>query len=58
MKKRYISLGEIEAIIELYTFVNDEWGGNKIASWEYGQNLEVDGITKAAQAILQRINEY
>ena len=27
------------------------------AVWEYGQNLEVDGITKAAQAILQRIKE-
>jgi len=32
MKKRYISLGEIEAIIELYTFVNDEWGGMGIWS--------------------------
>lgn len=48
------TLEEIENIIEEFTFANDEWGGSKIANWQYGNNLVVDGITEAAEAILER----
>ena len=48
------TLEEIENIIVEFTFANDEWGGSKIANWQYGNNLVVDGITEAAEAILGR----
>lgn len=54
-KPQKTTLEEIEDIIEEFTFASDEWGGNKIANWRYGNNLVVDGITEAAEAILRII---
>jgi len=48
---------ELIAILELHLSVTDEWGGCKLASWQWGGNVVVDGIDAAADAILTRLNQ-
>lgn len=43
---------ELYSIIEQHTFAGDEWGGEKLASWRYGDSVLVDGIDDAVIAIL------
>jgi hypothetical protein len=47
---------ELIAILEQYLAVTDEWGGCKLASWQWGGNVVVDGIDAAADAILARLS--
>jgi len=46
---------ELIAILELHLSVTDEWGGCKLASWQWGGNVVVDGIDAAVDAILTRL---
>ena len=43
---------KIIAIMEEMLFVSDEWGGSKLANWEYGFNVVVDGIEDTVDAII------
>ena len=47
MEKRIIE------ILEEYLSVTDEWGGCKLASWQWGNNVLVAGIEDAAQKIVE-----
>ncbi len=47
---------ELIAILEENLAVTDEWGGCKLASWQWGGNVVVDGIDAAADAILARLS--
>ena len=47
---------ELIAILEQHLAVTDEWGGCKLASWQWGGNVVVDGIDAAADAILARLS--
>jgi hypothetical protein len=47
---------ELIAILEEHLAVTDEWGGCKLASWQYGHNVLVDGIDAAADAIIAHLN--
>ena len=40
------------AIMEEILYVDDEWGGCKLASWKYGTNVVVGGIDDAVDAII------
>lgn len=46
---------ELIGILEQHLAVTDEWGGCKLASWQWGSNVVVDGIDAAADAILARL---
>src|SRR3972149_2921795 len=48
---------ELYAIIEAHVFATDEWGGSKLAGWEYGFHVCVGGIDEAADAILSAIRD-
>ena len=48
---------QIIAILEEHLSVTDEWGGSKIANWQYGFDLVVDGIDFAADAILKSASQ-
>ena len=41
------------AIMEEILYVDDEWGGEKLASWKYGTNVVVGGIDDAVDAIIK-----
>ncbi len=43
---------DIVAILDDHLTVTDEWGGCKLASWQWGNNVVVDGIDDAADAIM------
>jgi len=47
---------ELIAILEETLSVTDEWGGCKLASWQWGHNVIVDGMDAAADAILARLS--
>jgi len=47
---------ELIAILEQHLAVTDEWGGCKLASWQWGGNVVVDGIDAAADVILARLS--
>ena len=47
---------ELICILQEHLTVTDEWGGCKLASWQYGYNVLVDGIDEAADAILSRLS--
>jgi len=42
---------EVDSIMTGMLTVTDEWGGIKIASWQYGHALLIDGIDETADAI-------
>lgn len=48
---------EIVSILEENLTVTDEWGGCKLASWQWGGNVCVDGIDAAADAIVARLSK-
>ena len=41
-------------MIEAYLFVSDEWGGSKLANWQWGHNVVIDGIDNFIDAVLER----
>lgn len=43
------------AILEEILYVDDEWGGEKLASWKYGNNVVVGGIEDAVDAIIKKL---
>ena len=47
---------ELIGILEEHLTVTDEWGGCKLAAWQYGYNVLVNGIDDAADAILSRLS--
>ena len=42
---------DIIAILQKHLYVTDEWDGNKLASWQWGNHVFVGGIDEAAAAI-------
>ena len=44
-------------ILEQYLFVSDEWGGSKLALWRWGNNVVVDGIDDAADALFEHASQ-
>lgn len=46
---------ELYALIADHVTVTDEWGGAKIANWQYGYNLCVAGIDEATDAIMAKL---
>lgn len=40
-------------ILEEILYVDDEWGGEKLASWKYGNNVVVGGIEDAVDVIIK-----
>lgn len=40
-------------ILEQHLFVSDEWGGSKLANWQWGNNVVVDGIDDTVEAIME-----
>jgi hypothetical protein len=47
---------ELIGILDEYLTVTDEWGGCKLASWQWGNNVVVDGIDVAAEEIMKLFN--
>ena len=48
-----------ERLIEIlngHLFVSDEWGGEKLACWQYGHSVVIDGLDEAADEILKTIS--
>ena len=43
------------SILEECLSVSDEWGGSKLANWQYGHNVLVEGIENAAQRIIKEM---
>lgn len=41
----------LRAILEETLVATDEWGGSKLAEWEYGNNIVIDGINETVEAI-------
>lgn len=52
-----IQKNDIVEILEDMLEPTDEWGGCKLASWKYGNNVLVNGIDEASDAILELINK-
>jgi hypothetical protein len=52
-----LNRSEIVSILEENLTVTDEWGGCKLASWQWGGNVCVDGIDAAADAIVARLSK-
>ena len=52
---KIIGVDEIAEIIQEYTIATDEWGGEKLANWEYGHNVCVGGIDEAAEEIHKKL---
>lgn len=48
---------ELYALIADRVTVTDEWGGEKVANWQYGYNLCVAGIDEATDAIMAMLTE-
>ena len=46
--------GQIIAILEEILYVDDEWGGSKLANWKWGNNVLVGGIEEAADEIIKQ----
>ena len=40
-----------------YLFVSDEWGGSKLANWQWGHNVVIDGIDDFADAVFEEISQ-
>ena len=55
-QQQSISKSDIETILEENLSVTDEWGGCKLASWQYGNNVVVDGIDSATAAIMDKLS--
>ena len=49
---------ELYDIILTHCFVTDGFGGAKLADWEYGYEVMVDGIDEAVDAILSRLTPH
>ena len=49
-----ITREDIVGILETLT-VTDEWGGSKLATWQYGHAVMVDGIDYAADEIMAKL---
>jgi hypothetical protein len=47
---------ELIGILEECLAVTDEWGGCKLASWRFGNNVVVDGIDVAVEEIIKLFN--
>jgi hypothetical protein len=47
---------ELTGILEQHLTVTDEWGGCKLASWQFGNNVVVDGIDVAVEEIIKLFN--
>jgi hypothetical protein len=47
---------ELTGILEECLAVTDEWGGCKLASWQWGNNVVVDGIDVAVEEIMKLFN--
>jgi hypothetical protein len=56
--KILLDRSELIGILEEHLAVTDEWGGCKLASWQWGNNVVVDGIDEAADAILSRLSNH
>ena len=54
--KPLLDRSELIEILEQHLAVTDEWGGCKLASWQYGYNVMVDGIDEAVDAILSLLS--
>lgn len=48
---------EIMEIIEEFIAITDEWGGEKIASWKYGNNLCKTGVEECVDEIIKLFQE-
>ena len=44
---------EITTILDKYLSITDDWGGCKLASWQWGSCLAIEGIEDAAEAIMR-----
>jgi len=44
---------ELTGILDECLAVTDEWGGCKLASWQFGNNVVVDGIDVAVEEIIK-----
>lgn len=42
-------------IIDEHVFATDEWGGSKLAGWQWGNNVVVDGIDGAVDALIEHL---
>ncbi len=47
---------ELTGILDECLAVTDEWGGCKLASWQFGNNVVVDGIDVAVEEIVKLFN--
>jgi hypothetical protein len=50
-----ITCDEIESILSSDLEVTDEWGGSKLAAWQFGAHTQVAGIEEAAKNIFDAI---
>jgi hypothetical protein len=48
---------KIIAILEEMLSVTDEWGGEKLANWQWGNAVQVAGIEDAAEKIMKEIKK-
>jgi hypothetical protein len=48
---------ELVPILEDILFVSDEWGGSKLANWQWGRNTIVDGVEDAADAVIDHLRK-
>lgn len=48
------TISDLVGILEKHLTVTDEWGGCKLASWQWGSNVMIDGIESAADEIIDR----